>query len=92
MPQARQRLDIPKPYTTLELNGAVLRFYHGDCLEILASLDKETISAIVTSPPYNLGIEYRTYRDTLPRKNTLTGATRGSRRPRGRSSPKGRCS
>jgi site-specific DNA-methyltransferase (adenine-specific) len=71
MPQARQRLDIPKPYTTLELNGAVLRFYHGDCLEILASLDKETISAIVTSPPYNLGIEYRTYRDTLPRKDYL---------------------
>lgn len=71
MSQARLPLDFPKPYTTLELNGAVLRFYHGDCLEILASLDEATISAIVTSPPYNLGIEYRTYRDTLPREDYL---------------------
>ncbi len=71
MPQAGQRLDLPEPYATLELNGAVLRFYHGDCLEILASLDTGTLSAIVTSPPYNLGIEYRTYRDTLPRQDYL---------------------
>jgi len=29
------------------------------------------MSAVVTSPPYNLGIQYRTYRDSLPRERYL---------------------
>jgi len=29
------------------------------------------VSAIVTSPPYNLGIRYRSYLDTLPRVEYL---------------------
>jgi site-specific DNA-methyltransferase (adenine-specific) len=35
-----------------------------------------TVSAIVTSPPYNLGVQYRTYDDSLPREQYLewTGA------------------
>jgi site-specific DNA-methyltransferase (adenine-specific) len=35
-----------------------------------------TVSVIVTSPPYNLGVRYRTYDDTLPRDRYLdwTGA------------------
>lgn len=52
----------------------------GDCLEILKSLEKETIDCVVTSPPYNLGGDfhicnkgkrktygaYNTYSDNLP--------------------------
>ncbi|MEO5895696.1 MAG: DNA methyltransferase [Vicinamibacterales bacterium] len=30
-----------------------------------------SVSAIVTSPPYNLGIRYRSYADTLPRDEYL---------------------
>jgi site-specific DNA-methyltransferase (adenine-specific) len=71
MHQARLQPTPPEPYATLERNGAVLRFYHGDCLEILNALEAGSVSAIVTSPPYNLGIEYRTYRDTLPREDYL---------------------
>jgi len=39
-------------------------------------VDPGSISAIVTSPPYNLGIRYRSYEDTLPRPRYLdwTGA------------------
>lgn len=29
--------------------------YHGDCLDVMATLDAESIAAIVTDPPYGLG-------------------------------------
>ena len=49
----------------------MLRFYLGDSLEILRALDPQTVSAIVTSPPYNLGVRYRSYDDSLPRERYL---------------------
>jgi site-specific DNA-methyltransferase (adenine-specific) len=53
-----------------------LRFYRGDCLEVLSRLSPGSVSAIVTSPPYNLGIRYRSYDDSVPRERYLewTGA------------------
>jgi len=60
-----------EPYATIERGGARLRFYLGDCLEVFEVLGPGSISAIVTSPPYNLGVEYRTYRDTLARDKYL---------------------
>jgi site-specific DNA-methyltransferase (adenine-specific) len=38
---------------------------------VFAALGDETVSAIVTSPPYNLGIRYRSYEDTMPRDKYL---------------------
>jgi site-specific DNA-methyltransferase (adenine-specific) len=75
MPSARPR-TLPKPHTTLRIGQATLRFFLGDCVEVLSALEPATISAIVTSPPYNLGIRYRTYDDTVPRADYLewTGA------------------
>jgi site-specific DNA-methyltransferase (adenine-specific) len=71
MPLARNTTSLPGPHTTIETNGATLRFYLGDCLEILRGLDAGSVSAIVTSPPYNLGVRYRTYDDSLPRARYL---------------------
>jgi site-specific DNA-methyltransferase (adenine-specific) len=48
-----------------------LKFYLGDCLEVLRSLTPHSISVIVTSPPYNLGVRYRSYDDTVPRDRYL---------------------
>jgi site-specific DNA-methyltransferase (adenine-specific) len=48
-----------------------MRFYLGDCVAVLGSLEAETVSTIVTSPPYNLGIRYRSYDDTQPRADYL---------------------
>lgn len=62
---------LPKPHTTLEAGRGTLRFYLGDCVEVLAALEPASVSAIVTSPPYNLGIRYRSYDDTLPRADYL---------------------
>jgi site-specific DNA-methyltransferase (adenine-specific) len=41
------------------------RFYRADCLEIFRQLPPHSVDVIVTSPPYNLGIHYGTYDDTL---------------------------
>ena len=63
---------LPKPHTTFKSGHATFRFYLGDSVEILRTFTPGSISAVVTSPPYNLGIRYRTYDDTLPRDRYLT--------------------
>ena len=47
------------------------RLHHGDCLEVLPTLDPASIDLIVTSPPYNLGINYRSFKDTAKRSDFL---------------------
>ena len=76
MPVARKPSRLPKPHTQIETGRATLSFYLGDCLEVLRSLTSGAISVIVTSPPYNLGVRYRSYDDTVPRAHYLdwTGA------------------
>lgn len=78
MPQALQQSDSYEiaPYRVIQRNGATLRFYLGDCLETFAALGDGRVSAIVTSPPYNLGVEYRSYRDTLSRDEYLAWTDR----------------
>ena len=41
------------------------RFYLADCLDVFGGLDAHTVDVIVTSPPYNLGVQYNSYRDSL---------------------------
>jgi site-specific DNA-methyltransferase (adenine-specific) len=62
---------FPPPQTSLTSGRSTLRFYLGDCLELLDRLPPGSVDAIVTSPPYNLGIQYRTYDDTMPRGRYL---------------------
>jgi site-specific DNA-methyltransferase (adenine-specific) len=38
---------------------------------VLARLPAASVDVIVTSPPYNLGVRYRTYDDTIPRASYL---------------------
>jgi site-specific DNA-methyltransferase (adenine-specific) len=76
MPPPRKPTRLPRPHTEFSTRRGTLRFYLADCLEIFQALPPETISVIVTSPPYNLGVKYRSYDDTLPRDAYLdwTGA------------------
>jgi site-specific DNA-methyltransferase (adenine-specific) len=62
----------PRPHTILESGSATFRFYLGDCTEVLPQLDAGSIDVVVTSPPYNLGVRYRSYDDTIPRADYLT--------------------
>ncbi len=49
-----------------------MKLIHGDCLEVLPTLAEGSMDLIVTSPPYNLGISYKTFKDTAPREEYLT--------------------
>ena len=42
-----------------------------DCVEGMLALPSKSIDIVVTSPPYNLGIEYGTYKDNKPRQDYL---------------------
>lgn len=35
----------------------------GDCIDVMARMEPASVDVVVTSPPYNLGIGYRHYRD-----------------------------
>lgn len=39
------------------------QLYLGDCLDILKGLPADTVDLTVTSPPYNVGIDYKTFDD-----------------------------
>ena len=71
MSQEGKPARLPKPHTTLQSRRGTLQFHLGDCLDVLAGLEPDTISVVVTSPPYNLGVRYRTYQDSLPREHYL---------------------
>jgi site-specific DNA-methyltransferase (adenine-specific) len=65
-----------RPRFELTVGRSTLRFYHGDCVDVLADLPPGAADVVVTSPPYNLGIKYRTYRDDIPRSEYLAWTDR----------------
>jgi site-specific DNA-methyltransferase (adenine-specific) len=67
---------LPKPYADLRRGRLRLQFFLGDAIDVLNSLKPGSVDALVTSPPYNLGIRYRSYDDGRPRSEYLdwTGA------------------
>jgi site-specific DNA-methyltransferase (adenine-specific) len=60
-----------RPRYDLKVGRSRVRLYRGDCLAVLPALEPSSIGVVVTSPPYNLGIKYRSYRDDLPRTEYL---------------------
>ena len=89
MPRSGTRADSPAPHGVVQTGRSTLTFYRADCLEIFEALPEGAISVIVTSPPYNLGIDYRSYDDSLPRQEYLewteawTAAARRALAPEG---------
>jgi site-specific DNA-methyltransferase (adenine-specific) len=56
-------VSLPAPY----YQDDACTIYHGDCRELLPQLERESASAVVTDPPFNVGFEYGTgYNDRLP--------------------------
>lgn len=43
----------------------------GDCVEQLRTLGDGAVDVVVTSPPYNVGIAYKSYKDRRPRASYL---------------------
>ena len=48
-----------------------MNLLHGDCLQVLPTLPENSCDLVVTSPPYNLGIAYKSFKDTAPREEFL---------------------
>jgi site-specific DNA-methyltransferase (adenine-specific) len=46
-----------------------------DCLAELRAMPSESVDVVVTSPPYNIGVAYRSYRDKRPRGSYLDWLT-----------------
>lgn len=44
-----------------------VRLFLADCIPGMSRLEKRSVDVVVTSPPYNLGINYNLYDDTIPR-------------------------
>ena len=66
MPDRNQGVPILlKPFAKVAYGGKSARFYQADCLDVLGQLPRHSVDVIVTSPPYNLGIAYSQYDDTL---------------------------
>jgi len=60
---------------TTKSTGDII-LYNEDCLDGMASrLKPESIDIVVTSPPYNIGVKYRSYDDKIPRKDYLDWTT-----------------
>lgn len=65
-PRTIVTLRPPKPYAQLLRGARALRFYLADAVELLDQFAPATVDVVVTSPPYNLGIQYRSYDDGRP--------------------------
>lgn len=59
-----------KPYVVIK--DPLVRLYQLDCTEgISQTLKPASVSVVVTSPPYNIGVRYRSYDDARSREDYL---------------------
>jgi site-specific DNA-methyltransferase (adenine-specific) len=60
----------PEPYVTIE--NPSIRLYLTDCVEGMRQiLDANSVTVVVTSPPYNIGVRYRSYDDAKASEDYL---------------------
>lgn len=60
------------PYRVVKRNGSTATFYLKDCLVGMEEdLEETSVDVVVTSPPYNIGVRYGSYTDSLPREKYL---------------------
>jgi site-specific DNA-methyltransferase (adenine-specific) len=67
----RPLLALPKPYFQQGRGSRAIRFFLGNSVDLVQQLPAHSIDVVVTSPPYNLGIQYRTYDDGGSRADYL---------------------
>ena len=62
------------PYKVIHGNqNNSIKLYLEDCIAgMSAEMEKGTVDVAVTSPPYNIGIQYGTHKDDLPREQYLS--------------------
>ena len=83
MALALRAVRVERPRFEFAVGKSRIRLYHGDCVSVMPFLDARSVGVIVTSPPYNLGIKYRSYRDDMPRTEYLNWTDTLDSGPRG---------
>jgi site-specific DNA-methyltransferase (adenine-specific) len=70
---ANEQAYSSQPYKVIGGHrGNTISFYLKDCISGMnESLHEKSVDVVVTSPPYNIGVEYSTYHDKLPRGKYL---------------------
>ncbi len=58
-------MSDPNRLSTKQSDFEFNRILTGDCLEILSQVPDDSIHFVVTSPPYNVGIQYDKHHDQL---------------------------
>ncbi|NPD68145.1 site-specific DNA-methyltransferase [Lichenicola cladoniae] len=64
------RVAAPAPVMRRQSVGRHL-LYRGDCVKVMNRLDAESVDVVVTSPPYNIGLSYRSYDDRRAEEDYL---------------------
>ena len=58
-------LELLRNSNVKKISAGRHTIYQGDCCEGLKMIRDNSVHLIVTSPPYNIGIDYGSYKDTL---------------------------
>ncbi len=62
-----------RPFYETGNRGSTIRLYQEDCVEAMRQHVKPaSVDAVVTSPPYNIGVRYSSYYDRRPRVEYLS--------------------
>ncbi len=64
MPVAKEGIAAP-------VRAATQDIIVGDCLRVMSGLASASVDVVVTSPPYNIGVAYKSYSDSLPNATYL---------------------
>jgi site-specific DNA-methyltransferase (adenine-specific) len=56
-----KHMDVPACGRTVRIGGQTIHI--GDCGELLREIPEASVDVVVTSPPYNIGLAYRSYDD-----------------------------
>ena len=60
------------PYRVVQKGSCTATFYLKDCIAGLKeNIGEKSVDVVVTSPPYNIGISYGSYHDSMPREKYL---------------------
>ena len=65
----------------VELDGGNIVLYQGDSLDVLNTLEKNSVEIAVTSPPYNLCKRYTNYDNTVIFKPNFNNDTKSDNIP-----------
>jgi site-specific DNA-methyltransferase (adenine-specific) len=82
LPVADENVPFACDIPGADQRPTLVELYHGDCVEGMKAIPDKTVDLVVPSPPYNLGISYRSFNDDQERDQHLTWCEKWGREVR----------